>query len=60
MVFSVSIFSFLWDPLPKNWFGCVFILNIHFQLKKMNLNTENEYNFWPFSFSMKMNIVAFL
>ena len=60
VVFSVFIFIFLCDPPPKNWLGCVFVVNIHFYfLKKVDLNTENEYNFSVFSFSMNMNTVAY-
>ena len=57
---KLFIFSFLWDPPLKNWFGCVFVLNIHFQFKKkVDLNTENEYNFSVFLFFLNMNTVTY-
>ena len=42
VVFLVFIFSILGDSPPKNWFDCVFVLDIHFQFSnKVSLNTEN-------------------
>ena len=33
-VYSVFIFSFLWDPPLKNLFGFVFVFSFHFQYPK--------------------------
>ena len=44
MAFSVFIFGFLWDPPPKNCFGCVLysIFIFNFQKKKSGF----EYRKW--------------
>ena len=60
-MYFVFIFNFQWDSLLKNWFSFVICTQFSFSIsKKVILNIKNEYTFLPFSYSLKMNIVAFL